>query len=98
MEQDALFYEKRRIGQGEGRDSEGENRDKGVSPEGSASKPRPPTLENQAQEGLNRLWNICFPPAPLKGLVAPKEFKGVISESFRRILSKVSGNHSNKAM
>ena len=77
---------------------EGENEEKGVSPEGVASKPRPRTLENQGQEGLNRLRNVRFPPAPLKGLVAPKEFKGVISESFRRILSKVSGNHSNKAM
>ena len=37
---------------------EGEDRENGLSPEGSASKPRPRTLENQAQEGLNRLKSV----------------------------------------
>ena len=50
---------------------EGEDRENGLSPEGSASKPRPRTLENQAQEGLNRLRSVRFPPTPLTGLVAP---------------------------
>ena len=49
---------------------EGVDRANGLSPEGPTSKPRPRTLEYQAQEGLNRLRSVCFPPIPLKGLVA----------------------------
>ena len=52
---------------------EGEDREHGLCPEGSTSKPRPRTLEIQAQEGLNRSRSVCFPPTPQKGLVAPRK-------------------------
>ena len=70
---------------------EGEDREQGLSSEGSASKPRPRTLEN-------RLRSVCFPPTPLKGLVAPKEFKSVIKESLHHVSSRDSGNPAIKAM
>mgnify|MGYP000332467067 CR=1 FL=1 len=47
-EQVALFCVKRKSGRGKGRELEGEDREQGLSSEGSASQPRPRTLENQA--------------------------------------------------
>ena len=77
---------------------EGEDREHVLSPERSASQPRPRTLENQAQEGLNQFSSVCFPPAPLKGLVAPEELKSVIKESLHHVSSRDSGNPAIKAM
>ena len=69
---------------------EGEDREHGLSPEGSASNLRPRTLENQAQEGLNRFRSISFPPTPLKGLVATEEFKSIIKESLRHVCHNIA--------
>ena len=77
---------------------EGEDREHGLCPEGSTSKPRPRTLENQALEGPNRLRSVCFPPTPLKGLVAPYEFKSAIKESFHHVSSRDSSSPASKAM
>ena len=75
-----------------------EQRDNGLSPDGSALDPRPQTLENQAQEGLNQFSSVCFPTAPLKVLVAPEELKSVIKESLHHVSSTDSGSPAIKAM
>ena len=89
LEQATLFYMKRKIA---------ENRERDDREDGLVLEPRPSTSENQAQEGLNWLRSVCFPPTPLKGLVAPKESSSNIMETVCLCLvqrHRQFGHHGN---
>ena len=97
-EQDALFYKKRRIGQGEGRDSGRSRPRKRVKSGGIGIKAETLDIGESSPGGAKSVKERCFLPTPLKGLVAPEEFKSVTKESLHHISSRDSSNPAIKAM